>query len=144
MKAKGKMMNAKFYRRAAWALLLFTFAFCLLPFRSFAPSVNFRIMDESGTNALRSSVRFFSLTNPSQSSTNSFAIRDFVRANTNSPLTVNLHEGRWRITVGALSWTIEVPATNPPAGSYEATDLADANVLRLDDAATSGSVLILD
>lgn len=106
-----------------------------------APTVNFRIMDESGTNALRTSVRFFSLSNPSQSGTNSFAVRNFVRANTNSPLAVELHCGTWRISVGALTWTIEVPCTN---GVFEATDLAADNVLRLDDETTDGNFLILD
>lgn len=124
IKSKSKSKN-----RATSLLLLLTLALALAPALNLpAPPVNFRIMDESGTNVLRTSVRFSSLTNPQQSSTNIFAQRDFVVANTNSPLLLNLHEGRWRVTVGPLFWTIAMPSTNAPSGIWEATELDDSGL----------------
>lgn len=128
---------------ARWhARLFFVFAFsAFFVANCFAPPVNFRIMDESGTNVFRTSLRFFSLSNPSQSGTNIFAVRDFVRANTNSPLQVLLNPGRWRVTAGTLSWVITVPNDGD---THEATDLGTENILRLDDETSSGTALILD
>lgn len=113
----------------AWLLAFFILhsSFCIP-----APGavVRYYIMDQSGTNVLRTSVRFTSLTNPQLGqNTNYLGLRDFALANTNAPLDVTLHSGRWRVTVGPLSWVNSIPDTNGLILASSWPDLTWSNAL---------------